>query len=71
MSDSDFDVLLELWEMNICPQCGKNIPEGTRVGSGRHSEGGFCSLGCYAEFYASNLVERAKRAVFLATRRQN
>ncbi len=53
--------LLDLWEKNICPQCGKVIPEGARIGSGRKSEGGFCSLDCYAKFYEAELVERAKR----------
>jgi len=51
--------LLELWKMNICPQCGKLIPDGTRVGSGQKSDGGFCSLDCYTEFYELELIERA------------
>jgi hypothetical protein len=71
MVDSEQNVLLELWEMNVCPQCGKDIPDGTRVGSGRRSEGGFCSLSCYADFYGSDLIERVKRAAALAARRQN
>lgn len=71
MVDSEQNVLLQLWDMNVCPQCGKDIPEGTRVGSGRRSEGGFCSLSCYADFYGSDLIERAKRAAALAARRQN
>lgn len=33
-------LLLELWDKNICPFCGKSIPEGRRVGSGRKREGG-------------------------------
>jgi hypothetical protein len=69
--ESEQNVLLELWEMNICPQRGKDIPEGTRVGSGRRSEGGFCSLGCYADFYGSDLIECAKRTAALAARPQN
>jgi len=69
--DSEQNVLLELWEMNICPQCAKDIPEGTRVGRGRHSEGGFRSLSCYADFYGSDLIERAKKAAAVAARRQN
>ena len=71
MSDTEQNVLLELWELNVCPNCGKTIPQGTRVGSGKKSEGGFCSLTCYSEFYASDLIERAKRAASVATRRQN
>jgi hypothetical protein len=53
--------LLELWDQNVCPNCGKMIPEGTRVGSGRKSEGGFCSLDCYANFYQLELSARAQR----------
>ena len=40
---------------------GKIIPQGTRAGSGRKSEGGFCSLDCYASFYQLELAERARR----------
>jgi hypothetical protein len=71
MGNSEEDVLSRLWAMNICPQCGKKIPEGTRVGSGRRSEGGFCSLKCYGDFYGLEMVERAKRAALLAARGQN
>jgi hypothetical protein len=59
MSESRY--LLELWSLNSCPFCGKSIPDGTRVGSGRKSEGGFCSLDCYAKYYALEIVERAQR----------
>jgi len=37
------------------------IPEGTRVGSGRKADGGFCSLGCYAGYYSLELIDRARR----------
>ena len=53
--------LLELWDQNIYPNCGKTIPQGTRVGSGRKSEGGFCSLDCYTSFCQLQLTERARR----------
>ena len=52
--------LLELWYMNICPQCGIVIPDGRRVGTGQKSDGGFCSLDCYAKFYELELKERAE-----------
>jgi hypothetical protein len=65
---SETQYLLELWSRNVCPWCGKNIPEGTRVGSGRKSEGGFCSLPCYADYYALELADRAKKALETATR---
>jgi hypothetical protein len=53
--------LLELWDQNICPNCGKIIAQGTRVGSGRKSEGGFCSLDCYTSFSQLQLTDRARR----------
>jgi len=63
LSESTAAYLLELWDQNICPNCGKSIAQGTRVGSGRKSEGGFCSLDCYTSFYQLELTERARRLV--------
>jgi predicted nucleic acid-binding Zn ribbon protein len=63
--------LLELWDQSICPNCGKAIPEGTRVGSGRKSEGGFCSLDCYANFYQLALAERARRLAERVERKES
>jgi hypothetical protein len=63
--------ILELWDKNICPNCGKEIPLGTRVGSGRKSEGGFCSLDCYVQFYSVTLLERAERVQRAATHNKN
>jgi hypothetical protein len=37
MAESEQNYLLELWDRN-----GKKIPEATRVGSGRKSDGSFC-----------------------------
>jgi len=68
MDFSETDYLLELWAKNICPWCGKFIPEGTRVGSGRKSEGGFCSLSCYADYHALELAERARKALDTASK---
>ncbi len=65
------EYLLELWSKNICPYCGKNIPEGTRVGSGRKSDGGFCSLDCYARYYQSELRERARKIAELANQHRD
>lgn len=53
--------LLELWAKNICPFCGKSIPHGTRVGTGRKTDGGFCSLDCYTRYYQLELQGRADR----------
>lgn len=66
MARSERDYLLELWDKNICPNCGKQIPEHTRIGSGKKADGGFCSLECYAKYYQMELSERAKRLAKLA-----
>jgi hypothetical protein len=68
MAESERNYLLELWDQNVCPNCGKKIPEGKRVGSGKKSEGGFCSLGCYGEYYRTEVVERAKKVAAVAER---
>jgi hypothetical protein len=66
MAVSESEYLLDLWEKNICPRCGNLIPEATRVGSGRKSDGGFCSLDCYALYYQMELQERARNLAKLA-----
>ncbi len=71
MGSSEAENLLKLWDKNICPFCGKFIPEGTRVGSGKKSEGGFCSLGCYADYHKTDLLERAKKVAALAAQHCN
>lgn len=55
------EMLSLLWENNICPCCGKEIAKNGRIGDGRKSRGGFCSLNCYAEYYKLELLEKAKR----------
>jgi hypothetical protein len=59
MEKSEEEYLLDLWERNICPFCGKRIPEGTRVGRGEKRRGGFCSLDCLAHYYEREFGERA------------
>jgi hypothetical protein len=71
MAESEQKYLLELWDKEICPNCGKNIREGKRVGNGKKSDGGFCSLGCYAQYYEAYLTERHKKIVALARRHGN
>ena len=71
MPGEEAESLLEFWNKNVCPFCGKTIPEGTRVGSGRKSEGGFCSLDCYTEYYKLEVIERAKRVAAIAERHRN
>lgn len=71
MARSERDYLLELWDKNICPNCGNQIPEHSRVGSGKKAEGGFCSLECYAKYYEVELIERGKRVAALAARHRD
>jgi hypothetical protein len=40
-----------------CPNCGNPLGR-DRVGSGRHADGVFCSLGCQAKFDADYYDER-------------
>ncbi len=58
---SEEEYLLELWNRNICPHCGRTVALGGRVGSGKKRQGGFCSLDCYTRYYQFELSERAKR----------
>ena len=71
LSESVQASLFELWDQNICLNCGKTIPRGTRVGSGRKSEGGFCSLDCYTIFYQLELAERARRLAERTKRKES
>jgi len=61
MAKSEREYLLELWSKNICPYCGKQIPEGARVGSGRKSDGGFCCLDHYTAYHQLELMDRARK----------
>lgn len=65
MARSEREYLRELAGKNICPNCGKQIPEGKRHPYGA---GVFCSLDCVAEFNAAELVERAKKINSLVER---
>jgi hypothetical protein len=71
MGTSNEDNLLVLWEQNTCPYCGREIAEGTRVGTGRKSDGGFCSLDCYTKYYQSQLVDRSERIAAAFQRHKN
>ena len=71
MNSDERKYLIELWELNICPNCGQFIQEGMRVGSGHKADGGFCSLNCYAEFYSLELIDRAKNVSELMQRIRN
>lgn len=65
---SESDDLRELREKNVCPNCGKPIPEGGRQVYGK---GVFCSLGCVAEYKGAELVERHKKRLAAAERHRN
>jgi hypothetical protein len=71
MAESEEEYLLELWDKNICPNCGKQIPEGTRVGLGEKRKGGFCSLDGVSKYHKAELIERAKKIAALAARHRN
>jgi len=71
MAESEQSYLLELWDNNICPNCGKSIPEGKHVGSGKKREGGFCSLDCYADYRSADLIERHRKAMAFVQRHRN
>ncbi|MGD1214734.1 MAG: hypothetical protein ABR861_07075 [Terriglobales bacterium] len=71
MAESKRSYLLELWDKGVCPNCGKKISEGKRFGSGKKSDGGFCSLDCYGEYYKAELTERHKKAIAAAERHRN
>lgn len=68
MGNSETEYLLELWDKNICPFCGQDIAEGTRIGSGKRSEGGFCSMDCFARYHEAELVKRSARLIELIER---
>jgi hypothetical protein len=59
MAVSETAYLTMMWARNECPTCRRAIPEGKCVGTGRTSDGGFCSLDCYARYYAMELTEKA------------
>jgi len=71
MAESERSYPLELWGKGVCPNCGKKIPAGKRVGSDKKSDGGFCSLDCYGEYYKAELAERHKKAIAAAERHRN
>lgn len=59
MAISEASYLETLWAGNICPYCHNSIPEGKRVGSGKRSNGGFCSLNCFSRYHALDFAEKA------------
>ena len=70
MEKSEQECLLELWDQNICPNCGNTISERSRIGSGKKSDGGFCKLDCYAEYHKRALMQRASHVAAIFRRHQ-
>jgi hypothetical protein len=60
MASSEAAHLEILWKRNVCPYCSGIILEGKRVGSGRKSDGGFCSLDCFSKYHVLELAEKAR-----------
>ena len=50
--------LARLSLLKVCPNCGRQIPEGTAV---VRSGGSFCGLDCVASYFAAEFRERARR----------
>jgi hypothetical protein len=61
MAETERAFLERCWNDETCPYCGQKIPSGTRVGTGRKQDGGFCSLDCLARYRAMELKERLQR----------
>ncbi|MDZ7827910.1 MAG: hypothetical protein U5K33_00010 [Halofilum sp. (in: g-proteobacteria)] len=58
MAESDTERLVRLYKEGICPYCARNIPKDEGVGSGKTSDGRFCSLECYTRYHEHELIER-------------
>jgi len=53
---------------SISKNCGKAINSSALFGSGKKSEGIFCSLSCSAEYNKDKLLEKANKVQALAAR---
>lgn len=60
MAISETAYLKTMWERNMCPYCRGVIREGKRIGSGRKTDGGFCSLDCFAKCHVLKFAEKAR-----------
>jgi hypothetical protein len=60
MAISEAAYLRAMWARSECPNCHATISEGRRVGTGKKADGGFCGLGCYTQYYAMELLEKAR-----------
>jgi hypothetical protein len=65
MDKTEDAYLLELRNRNICPFCGKIIPEGAKVIRGK---GTFCSLDCVARYNEPEFTMRAQHLAEISRR---
>jgi hypothetical protein len=56
MAETEHGYLEECGRRGLCPTCHEFIA--TRIGSGRQSDGTFCSLDCYGEWHRAVLIRR-------------
>jgi len=71
MSETDEKYLLEAWDKNICPTCGKSIPERGGTGLGRKKDGRFCSLDCLAKYHGPAMQKRHEQRLKRKQREEN
>jgi hypothetical protein len=67
MDQSEEAYLLELWNSNICPFCGKIIPQRAKVVRGK---GAFCSLDCVARYYELEFTQKTRHLMKVSRRHQ-
>jgi hypothetical protein len=60
MAISETAYLKMMGERSLCPQCYRTLVAGQQVGSGKKSDGVFCSLKCFSSYHALDLIERAR-----------
>jgi hypothetical protein len=59
MYESEAGYLRTMWDRHLCPTCRSLIADHAMVGSGKKSDGRFCSLHCFATYHALTLAQRA------------
>lgn len=63
MAEHEQEYLAQCRRDGICPRCQKPIPPGAGHGTGRHADGLFCSLDCFATYNQAQLIERHRARV--------
>jgi hypothetical protein len=61
MAETEDGYLEKCKKEGLCPTCHK--PLGAGIGSGRHTDGVFCSLECYGEWHRASLIRRHEERV--------